>query len=440
MQRAADWPRTVAALGAGLALGTSGMAGGALLLYVGERFLSSAGFLLALGLASLAAGMWVRAPDRSATHHRLPGRWIFAVVALVIASFVATLWLASPAFQTSLVGPPVAVVFLLAEPLYAMGALLAGLEARTLDLVGWRWHGVPQAAGHRTGVAAPALLGTAAGVLVTAVWLIPTWPPGPVLIGAALLLTVVGSVEMGMGESKEAHMSKPVVIVTGVSAPGQVGFAVARAFAERGARLVVTGRSEEVESRARELGREVVAVMADLAEAEGAARVVAAARERWGRVDALINVAGGLTVTKPLAETAPGEWHREQESNATTAFLVTRAALPLLRQSRGAVVNFASPAASRPVPGLGAYSVAKAGVVALTRALALEEGGRGVRVNVVAPGVVDTESNRSALENEALAGRELVTMDEVVEVVLFLSSGAASGINGEVVHVKGHHV
>jgi 3-oxoacyl-[acyl-carrier protein] reductase len=423
MDRQARWPRTVAAVGAGLVLGTSGMAGGALLLYVGERFLSSAGFLLALALAAVAAGLWVGAPDRSVpVHKRMSSRWIFAVAALVIASFVATLWLASPAFQTSSFGPPLAVVFLLAEPMYALGALLAGLAGR-------------RAGG---GVAVPALLGTAAGALVTAVWLIPALPPGPVLIGAALVLTVVGSIEMAIGHPKEAGMSERVVVVTGVGQPGQVGAAVARAFFERGHRLVVTGRGPEVEDRARELGPDVVAVRADLTGAEDAERVVSAARERWGRVDILVNAAGGLRATGPLAETSPEEWRGEQESNVTTAFVMTRAALPLLRESGGAVVNFASPAGSRPVAGLGAYSAAKAGVVALTRSLALEESGRGVRANVVAPGLVDTAANRAAMAGDG-DGRDVVAMDEVVDVVLFLAGPGASGINGEVVHVLGRH-
>ncbi|MFU8768994.1 MAG: SDR family NAD(P)-dependent oxidoreductase, partial [Desulfotignum sp.] len=334
----------------------------------------------------LAAGVWVGAPVGPLPgHRRMMGRWIFAIVALLLASFMATLWLANPDIQTTPLGPPLAVVFLLAEPLYAMGALLAALEARRRRWLGARWYGMRLAEGRgAAGVAVPAMVGAAAGVVVTATWLIPTLPPGPVLLGTALAMTAAGSLEMSMGEAKEGGMKDRVVLVTGVGGRGQLGFAIARAFVERGARVMITGRNPEVEERARELGEGVVGVVADLAVAEDVDRLVDQVRHQWARLDALINAAGGLRVVKPLAETEIAEWRGEMESNTMTAFALTRAALPLLRESAGAVVNFTSPAGKRAMAGLGAYSAAKAGVMALTRALALEESRHGVRVNAVA--------------------------------------------------------
>jgi meso-butanediol dehydrogenase / (S,S)-butanediol dehydrogenase / diacetyl reductase len=437
---ARDWARSVGALGAGLALGVVGMAGGALLLYMGERFLSSAGFLLAVALASVAAGVWVGAPDGPLPgHRRMIGRWTLAVGALVLASFVAMLWLENPGFQTSSFGPPIAVVFLLAEPLYALGALLAALEARRR---GWpaddRTSARPRAGGRGVGVAFPAIMGAAAGVLVTASWLIPALPPGPVILGSAIALAGFGSLEMAAGDGKEGTMEHRVVLVSGVGGKGQVGYAIARAFLAQGARVVVTGRGPAVEERSRDLGGDVMAVMADLADPGGAERVIAAIRERWGRLDVLVNAAGGLRVMKPVAETDPDEWRGELESNVGTVYALTRAALPLLREARGAVVNFASPAGARAVARLGAYSAAKAGVIALTRALALEEEEYGVRVNAVAPGLVDTEQNLGAArESGAALPRRVVRREELVAVVLFLASDAASGVSGEVVGVPG---
>jgi NAD(P)-dependent dehydrogenase (short-subunit alcohol dehydrogenase family) len=433
-ERASDWLRSLAALSAGLALGVAGMVGGALLLYMGDRVLTSAGFLMALALGGVGAGVWVGAPDGPRPgHRRMIGRWGFAVASLVLASFVATLWLASPGLQLTSFGLPLAVVFFLAEPTYALGSLLAGLAAG---------HGERGAGVGGAGVVVPALAGTAMGVLLSSAWLIPTLPPGPVLLGGGLMLAVVGSLEMGGSETKEAGMKERVVVVTGVSGRGQIGYAVAEAFATGGARVLISSRGAEVEERAAELGHGVVAVAADLADAAGADRLVAAVRERWGRLDVLVNVAGGLTVMKPVSETEPAEWRREMDANAGTTYAVTRAALPLLRESGGAVINFASPAGQRAMAGLGAYSAAKAGVIALTRALALEEGPRGVRVNAVAPGLADTAQNREwAGDPDGASGqtpeRPMVRREEVVNAVLFLASDAASGINGEVVRVLG---
>ncbi|HUG40560.1 MAG TPA: SDR family NAD(P)-dependent oxidoreductase, partial [Longimicrobiales bacterium] len=284
----------------------------------------------------------------------------------------------------------------------------------------------------RGGVTVPALLGAAAGAAVAAAWLIPSLPPGPVFFGAALVVAAAGAVDMGMtGEATEGAMAEPVVLITGVGKRGQVGYALAEAFGAAGARLVLAGRSDDVQARAAELGTDVVAVRADLATAEGAAAAVEAARERWGRLDTVVNAAGGLRVVKPLAETSPEEWSGEIDRNAGTAFLVSRAALPLLRESRGAIINFASPAAERAVARLGAYAAGKAGVVALTRAMAMEEKTTGVRVNAVAPGLIDTADNRAGVQDPD--GTAWVSREAIAEVVLFLAS--ARGVSGEVVHV-----
>lgn len=436
MSRGAHWPSSFGALCAGVALGLAGMVAGALLLYMGDRVLASMGFLMALALAGVAAGIWVGASDGPRPgHRRMLGRWGFAVVALVLGSFVATLWLASPALQTSPFGLPLAVVFLLAEPTYALGALIAALASRRL---GWHAGRGGRRASGGAGVVVPALVGGALGILVASVWLIPMLPPGPVLLGAALLVAVAGSIEMRASEAKEAGMTERVVIVTGVGARGQLGYAVAEAFVAQGARVLIAARGQDVGERARELGVGVVGVAADLADPAGAEEVAATARERWGRLDVLVNLAGGLKTTKSVAETDPAEWRREIDANAGTTFAMTRAALPLLRESGGVVVNFASPAGERAMAGLGAYSAAKAGVIALTRALALEEGPQGVRVNAVAPGMVDTAQNREwAGESGRDPVKPMVRRGQVVDAVLFLASDAASGINGEVIRVLG---
>jgi NAD(P)-dependent dehydrogenase (short-subunit alcohol dehydrogenase family) len=433
------WPRTLAAGVVGFALGASGLAAGTLLLWQGEGFLSSAGFLIAVGILSSAAGVWVGGPDRPVPgHRRMIARWMLAVGALVVASFVATFWLTSPALQASALGPPVAVVLLLAEPAYAAGALLAALEARRRGWLADRWFALRARGRRAVGVAVPTMVGAAFGIALAAAWLIPAFPPGPVFLGLALVLTAAGSLEMGLAaEPKEGVMSDRVAIVTGVGRRGQVGFAVAEAFRQQGARIVVTGRSDAVETHARELGDDVVGVAADLTDVEAAARVVETARERWGRLDVLVNAAGGLHVMKPVGETSPDEWQREVDANLRTTFVMSRAALPLLRDSRGAIVNFASPAGLRASKGMGAYSAAKAGVVALTRSLALDERGSGVRVNAIAPGMIDTTQNREEMGEDAV---DWVTREQIVDTVLFLASEAGSGVNGETVTVRGRQI
>jgi NAD(P)-dependent dehydrogenase (short-subunit alcohol dehydrogenase family) len=413
------------------------MAAGALLLYAGRGFLSSAGLLMAVAVLATAAGLWVGAPDGPLPgHRRMLARWMFAVAALVIASFVATFWLRSPEIQTSRLGPPLGIVLLLAEPAYALGALLAALEARRRGWLGARWYRIRPTDTRASGVAIPTMVGVAAGAVLASAWLIPSLPPGPVFLGLALALTAAGSLEMGLADDpKEGPMSDRVVVVTGVGGRGQVGFAVARAFVEQGAQVAVTGRTETVEAHARELGDGVLPVVADLADPEGPRRVVEAVRDRWGRLDVLVNVAGGLRATGPLADTTAEAWQREHDANVRTAFLMSRAALPLLRDAGGSIVNFAAPAGERAVKGLGAYSAAKAGVVALTRAMALEERERGVRVNAVAPGMVDTEQNRTEADDPEAV--KWVTREEIAEVVSFLASDAAAGVSGEVLGVPG---
>lgn len=402
------------AAAAGVALGIATLTGGALLLYTGEGFLSSAGTLMAVTLASTAAGLWAGAPDTTAPG-RMSGRWMLGILALVAASFLASAWLRLPVLQATALGPALGMVLFLAAPAYAVGGVLAALHAR-----------------RGAAVATMALLGAGIGVAAAASWLIPSLPPGPVYFGAALLLAVAGTTQMALDrEAAMGAMSGSVVLVTGVGKPGQVGYALAQAFRGAGAHVVVAGRSAVIEERARALGEGVVGVAADLTTEEGAVAAVEAARVRWGRLDVLVNAAGGLRVVKPLADTSPAEWTAEIDRNARTAFLVGRAALPLLRESRGCIINFASPAGERGVARLGAYSAAKAGVIALTRAMAAEEKAAGVRVNAIAPGMVDTDDNRAAAGD---AGQtSYVSRDAIAEAAMFLAR--AQGVSGEVLHV-----
>lgn len=399
----------------GAVFGVGAAAGAALLLVAGPGVLSTAGFLIGLALAALAAALWVGTPDGGPMAMR--GRWALAVGAMLIAGSFAEFWSRSAPLRGAVWGRGLAVLVLVAAPAYAVGTVLAGLQGRG------------------RGTAVMTLAGAAVGVLLAGAALIPRLDPGILYTSCATALIAaafLAGAARTAGQEGETMRDK-VVIVTGAGRPGQMGYALAERFAREGARVVATSTRHGIEEVARELG--AIGVAADLTREEEAERVVATARDTFGRLDVVVNVAGGLTVIKPLGETGADEWERELERNARTAFLLSRAALPLLRESRGAIVNFASPAGLKARAWLGAYSAAKAAVVALTRALALEEKDHGVRVNAVAPGMIDTEENRRSVENLEEVG--WVTRDEVADVVLFLASPASAGVSGQVIEVLG---
>jgi NAD(P)-dependent dehydrogenase (short-subunit alcohol dehydrogenase family) len=231
--------------------------------------------------------------------------------------------------------------------------------------------------------------------------------------------------------------SQRVAVITGVSKTGQVGEAVARAFAADGMHVVLIDRSGESTARAQEivsLGHSASAFTCDLSDAAAVAQVRDAVRATHGGVDALLNVAGGFAMSGPVAESDLTVWERQIAINLTSAYQATRAFLPLLRARRGSVVFFASAAA---LPGarvgeLSAYAVAKSGVITLMRAVAQEERTRGVRANAVAPTNIRTATNVASSGDAA----RYVELSEVAETVRFLCSTAASAVTGQVLELQ----
>lgn len=391
----------------------------ALLLYTQHGFLGTAGFLIALALAALSLGLWVGA--ESATSRR----WISAVFAYVAAAVFAVIWSVRADFRQAALGGALAAFFLIGEPAYTTAAAYQVLARR----------------GRASSVAV--FLGAAGGALAAAILLIPRLRPSVIFVGAAAVLLAVALYETRRAsQHMESNPTLPLqgktAVVTGVSDRGQVGYAVAHKLIAAGARVCVTSRHENIGEIARELGAGTVGVQCDLLMEDDVARLLTTAREKLGGIDILVNVAGGLSVIKPLADTSREEWQQESQRNAETVFLVSRAALPALRERRGRIINFASPAGERAVARLSAYSAAKAGVIALTRALAIEEKNHGVRVNAIAPGMIDTKSNRSGVDDPNAV--QWVTREEIAAVVVFLASDAASGITGETISVLGKSI
>ena len=227
-----------------------------------------------------------------------------------------------------------------------------------------------------------------------------------------------------------------VVLVTGVARVGQIGHAVALAFGRAGAKLVLCDRNAvEAAARAREFAAEGIdarPTAGDLTEPDIARLAVETAIRHFGRLDIVVNVAGGLTTFGPIAGTGVADFDREIAINLKTAFLVSQAAVPALADTRGVIINFASVAFFRPQDQMAVYAAAKAGVAAFTQSLALELRDRGVRVNAVAPGMVRTGDNVSAAPGGKV---RWVEMRQITDGVLFLASDAADAITGHVLPI-----
>lgn len=235
-----------------------------------------------------------------------------------------------------------------------------------------------------------------------------------------------------------------VAIVTGASRG--IGRAIALDLAGAGARLVITGSSvPHLEGVARELqasGTEVRIVAGDITASHMPDLLMETARQAWGAVHVLVNNAGTMVRT-PTAELTDDDWNRLLDVNLHAAFRLCRAALAVM-PCGGTIINMASTAAKAPHPNASAaYGVSKAGLVALTRHLALEYAGRGIRVNAVCPGPVESDmtaqwtADYRARKLAAIPLGRLGTPEDIAHAVTFLASPLAAFITGECLNING---
>jgi NAD(P)-dependent dehydrogenase (short-subunit alcohol dehydrogenase family) len=211
----------------------------------------------------------------------------------------------------------------------------------------------------------------------------------------------------------------PSALVTGGSSG--VGLAIARMLRGEGYGLTLAARTvERLESAAAELDAAPVAL--DVRDEDACAALVAAHLERHGGLDVLVNSAG-VGIAGRIGDMSAKQFDLQQAVNLRGAFLVTREALPALREARGYVVNLASIAGTIPTPGLASYGAAKAALIALTRSLDREEAANGVRATALCPGFVDTRM----AEWTGIPSDEMIQPEdcaELVRVLLRLSPSA----------------
>jgi NAD(P)-dependent dehydrogenase (short-subunit alcohol dehydrogenase family) len=218
-----------------------------------------------------------------------------------------------------------------------------------------------------------------------------------------------------------------VVLVTGVGRAGQIGNAVALAFGKAGAKIVACDlNAVGVAERVREFAAQGVDARpcaGDLTEPDIAALAVEIALKHFGRLDVVVNVAGGLTTFGPIGETTVEALDREISINLKTAVLVSQAAIETLARTRGCIINFSSIAYFNPQSPMAVYSAAKAAVAGFTRSLAIELQGRHVRVNAVAPAMVRTVDNVAAVGD---GDAQYVEMQEITDGVMSLARSDAT--------------
>jgi NAD(P)-dependent dehydrogenase (short-subunit alcohol dehydrogenase family) len=237
-------------------------------------------------------------------------------------------------------------------------------------------------------------------------------------------------------------------IVTG--ATRGIGLAIARGFLESGATVTLCGRKQEGVDDAlaglSDHASQVLGVAAHVGKVADLERLIAAAEERFGPVNTLVNNAGTNPYYGPIAESEDWAWDKTMDVNLRGPYLLSRRlGVKMMAEGGGSIVNISSIAGLAASVNQGIYSVTKAGLIMLTKVMAREMGGAGVRVNCICPGVIRTELSRALWEDEKTAKKYLARkalgrigeVDEVVGAAIYFASEASSFTTGAVLQVDG---
>lgn len=242
----------------------------------------------------------------------------------------------------------------------------------------------------------------------------------------------------------EFSLHGKVAIITG--AGRGIGHGIAVAFAEAGADIVCCARTadqvEATAAQARTFGRKALAMAGDVTDTQQVDRIVNRALEEFGRIDVLVNNAGGATFC-PAMKTSERRWEAVIRLNLTAAFFFTKAvAAHMLERKSGSIINISSGDSRLPAPGMVAYAAAKAGINSMTKTMAWELGPH-VRVNCILPGAIETEGSMPALApvvDKLVAGtprRRMGRPRDIALAAIFLASPAADFITGKKFEVDG---